>query len=313
VAVFPPATTTTLTSILAAYVYKQYEDDPNIQAFNAAYNGLAQQYMTYLAGLNLPVYTLLSGSLLDAVADNLYGVYRPALQSGAVTGVGPLNTWALNTITLNTFNVMGSVAVVGVNDDYYKRIITWNFYKGDGQYFSIPFLKKRVMRFLTCANGATTLIDNTYPVSVTFSGTVVTITITLTMANGLNLPSALIFQGAVNAGVLPLPFQYTYTITIVNDLGNTGLTNVSGVLNVTLTAGWPTSSSGLAAGKVWNNGGVVTVVPGVTPNPAAPGLIFGVVTSAQMLSVGGGNLPLSDPHNEFQLWNNSNVVNVSNG
>jgi hypothetical protein len=311
---FPPAGPTTLTQVLKAYVYKQYEDDQNIQAFNASFNTIAQQYMTFLVGLNLPVYTQLTGSLLDWIAQGLYGIARPSLQFGGVTGVGPLNTYGPNTagIGLNVFLTTGSITNFNVNDDIFKRIITWNFFKGDGFYYSIPWLKRRVMRFLTCPNGTATNIDNTYPVSVKYgSGNTVLITISVTPGDASSLLVADIFQAAVASGVLQLPFQYSFTVSVVN-VGS-GLANNGGVLQVTNATGWPTAASGLAAGSLWDAGGAAFVIPGVTPNPLAPRVIFASITSAALLALGGGNLPTVDPVNNGQLWNNAGIVSVSLG
>lgn len=56
--------------------------------------------------------------------------------------------------------------------------------------------------------------------------------------------------------------------------------------------GWPTDPTGLPAGSVYYNAGVVGIVPGVTPNPAAPPLYFADnLTAAYLLQIGGGNLP----------------------
>ncbi len=65
-------------------------------------------------------------------------------------------------------------------------------------------------------------------------------------------------------------------------------------------------------GLIWSNGALVTVVPGITPNPSAPPVFFGVVTAAALLALGGGNLPLTNPGaGSLQLWNNGGVVAVA--
>lgn len=311
--------TDTTQRIIPAYPYIQYRDDDNINAFFEAYNQIAQGYLDWFNNTQLGDYRQLTGPLLDWIAEGLYGIARPALPGGAARLIGPLNTWTLNTgnLPLNTELMLGSVQNYIVTDDIFKRIITWHFFKGDGSQFTTTWLKKRVMRFLTGVDGATIAIDQTYPISVTFVSTSqVDITVTLTTTNGLTLYAAQILQAAVGAGVLQTPFQLTFAVLIVNNLAPTNLTNVSNVLHITTATGWPTSATGLAAGKVWangGNGGVVTVVPGVTPDPFASPLIFGTETSADLLMIGGGNLPTADPHVAGQLWNNSNVVNVSAG
>lgn len=310
---FPPSGPTTLQQILAAYVYREYADDDNIQAFNSAYNGIAQSYLDWFNQVKLPVYTspTIAGSLLDWVGAGLYGLPRPSLASGQIIGIGPLNTWAPNTWVVNTFKLSGVVQNPTVTDDIYKRIITWWFYKGDGFQFSIPWLKRRIMRFLTCSNGTTPNIGDTYPVSITFGSALGSVIITISLTEGITLAIAEIFQDAVLSGAICLPFQLTFTVAIAG--GVNGFFNDGGFLGVISSAGYPSSATGLADGAVWDAGGVVYIIPGVTPNPAAPPLFFGIVTAPQLLSSGGGNLPTTDPNNALQLWNNAGIACVSLG
>ena len=58
--------------------------------------------------------------------------------------------------------------MVIADDDLYKRSLTWHLQKGDGQYFNIRWLKRRVMRFLIGVNGTSPHIDNTDRISVSF-------------------------------------------------------------------------------------------------------------------------------------------------
>ncbi|MGA3767720.1 hypothetical protein ACPBXC_29065, partial [Escherichia coli] len=53
-------------------------------------------------------------------------------------------------------------------DDLFKRIMTWNFYKGDGFYFSIPWIKRRILRFLLGVNGTDILNDQRWSISIQF-------------------------------------------------------------------------------------------------------------------------------------------------
>ena len=121
------------------------------------------------------------------------------------------------TFTYNLLNNPGSETVLGIvqlsaetaSDDIYQRCITWNFYKGDGFQFNINWLKRRIIRFLTGANGVAPAIDNTYNVSVTFqSGNNVLINIPNTFESSV----AIYLASALNSGVLQLPFQYIFTI-----------------------------------------------------------------------------------------------------
>jgi hypothetical protein len=136
---------------------------------------------------------------------------------------------------------VGPSAYYIVSDDYYKRIATWHFFKGDGKYFSIRWLKRRVLRFLLGVDGTNVDTSATYRISVTF-GTDYEVTIRLisTIAsvtggaimngfalntqqfNGLqvsaiNLPPYVAgptFKAAVAAGVLELPFQQSWVVEL---------------------------------------------------------------------------------------------------
>lgn len=203
----------TLTQTLPAYLYVQYNDDADLQALVDADNTLVQQYVDAFNQINLPVYTgdQISGSLLDWVGQGIYGIERPALPVGRDTVIGPLNTWALNTIAFNTRKLIGSATFYVVNDDIYKRCMTWALYKGDGKQFSINWLKRRSLRFLLGANGTSPWIDETYDIGVSFSGTAVTITV----HNSATYDQAAVFQAAIESGALETPFQFSFTVTLV--------------------------------------------------------------------------------------------------
>ena len=296
---FPPAGPTCLTRQILAYVYKQYEDDDNIQAFFSSFNALAQNYLDFFVDINLPIYTGLSDSLLDWVAQGLYGISRPVLPYGKVTGTGLINTWKLNTILVNAYTISGSINLFTTTDDIFKRIITWWFFKGDGQVYSITWLKRRIMRFLIGINGAAPNIDNTDPISVVCSGGgVIAITITLTDAAGIPLLTAQIFEAAVASGAICLPFQYSFTVSIINAI--TGLYNDGGALGVFPATGYPPAGS-LPGGSIYSNGGVVSVVPGGTHLVGSP--VFFGLTAAQLLALGGLGLPWTAPvTGGGQLW-----------
>jgi hypothetical protein len=213
----PPLTAqTSLQQILPAYVYKQYDDDENVTAFFQAYNTTAQQYLTWFVTVNLPIYPGLYAPLLDWVAQGLYGLTRPSLPIGVQRGIGPLNTYQPNTLQPNQYIITGTVTDFTVNDDYFKRIITWHFFKGDGFTFSISWLKRRVMRFLIGVNGTAPNIDNVYPVSVSFNennSILITVFNSPTYTN-ITPGAAQVFQIAVSSGALMLPFQFIFNVAI---------------------------------------------------------------------------------------------------
>jgi hypothetical protein len=240
---FPPSGPTSLTQIIPAYLYEEYADDDALQAFFAAYNGAAQSFVDWFNNTPLPVYTnpAIAGPLLDWVAQGLYGMIRPALSSGRNRDVGPVNTYPPNTLAPNVRKQIGPSNVVVTSDDVFKRCMTWNFYKGDGNLFNAKWLKRRCMRFLLGVNGTAPNIDQTYDISVTFGDGSIAIRITVgtrsilggafpnrTGCNRLT-PNALttmfhpgpvqyplepVLKEALESGVLQTPFQYSVSVAI---------------------------------------------------------------------------------------------------
>ena len=208
---FPPSAPTTQTSVIPSYLYQEYQTDDELQAFVQAYNQLAQEYINTFNSINLPIYTsnYITGALLDWVAEGLYGMTRPILLTGKIQTIGPFDTYDLNSITFNGVQYIGPPDVAATTDDIFKRIITWNFYKGDGRHFNIRYLKKRIARFLAGINGTDPPIDQTYDISVGFAGNQVIITLTNA---GMYAPN---FQGAMEAGALQFPFQFTTSVNVV--------------------------------------------------------------------------------------------------
>ncbi|MCX7178046.1 MAG: hypothetical protein NTX56_04485 [Proteobacteria bacterium] len=87
----------------------------------------------------------------------------------------------------------------------------------------------------------------------------------------------------------------------------TGFWNNGGVLNfyaASYAEGYPTDPTGLLPGQVWNNGLTVSIEPGSPVNSDPEPLYFGEVTAAELLFLGGGNLPTTQPSvGSGQLWN----------
>lgn len=206
----PPADpSTTLQNVIRAYLYTQYNDDDDLQAFVSSYNAYAQGFLNWFNGLNLPVYTYggITGLLLDWVGAGLYGYPRPGLPSEGTAALGPFNTWMPNTLAFNTFVPAVNQVFYSTSDDIYKRLLTWMFYKGDGQVINVRWLKRRVERFLHGANGADVDCSATFDVSVVFTGPRA-VTIALP-----NTPEAVILNAAIDGGILEVPFQITWTVT----------------------------------------------------------------------------------------------------
>ena len=187
------------TQTIKQYLYQQYQDDLDLKAFVDAFNTIAQTYIDWANQIGLPIYTGLSGALLDWIASGIYGIQRPIIgaPSGAV-----YNTFAYNTQKYGT----GSVSTVLASDDVYKRILTWKLYRGDGFYVNIEWLKRRMKRFMLGRNGAAPDIADTSEISILLGANNI-------MDIAIHYPSDQasvdLLINYLNSGSLDLPFQYT--------------------------------------------------------------------------------------------------------
>jgi hypothetical protein len=244
-ATFPPSGVSGLTKNLPSYVYQEYSDDDSIQGFVIAQNDIQQAFLNWFNSLNLPIYTKdpISGALLDWVAGGLYGFMRPVLTSEKFRGVGAFNTYTFNRIPVNSTVNVGPEKFALVNDDIFRRIITWHFYKGDGKYFTIRWLKRRIMQFCIGVDGIWINPPDTHQISVQFGvGNTAEITLkseetSIKRSSALNtgvfnsyaynsyqlnithfppLPNAATFKEAVDEGILELPFSLVWTVNIQN-------------------------------------------------------------------------------------------------
>lgn len=206
---WPAQSPVTVLKTIPAYPYVQYQNDDNIAAFFDALNIYSQAYVDWFNALDLPIYTKapVSGTLLDWVASGLYGIGRPGLPASVGTpAVGPVNTFTTNQIPVNSFTAGTPDTYISVDDDYFRRILTWKLYRGDGDFPSTPWLKRRINRFLNGANGEDVTDNTTYEVSIVVTGV---------RAWTITVPSStagLIFKHAVEANVIELPFQASWTV-----------------------------------------------------------------------------------------------------
>lgn len=198
-----------IAEIIPSYLYQQYSDDTDLQALVTAYNTMAQSYLDWFNTTPLPVYTneqisglttapipggldsgfpfgvggfgsflqnatggtTQTGGLLDWVGQGLYGMPRPVLSQTSYTLRGGFNTQAFNTGPLGAFVRVARGVHYTVNDDIYKRCLTWNFFKADGLQFTARWLKRRVARFLQGVNGVNIGTDDTSYISVQYGYT----------------------------------------------------------------------------------------------------------------------------------------------
>lgn len=209
---WPAPTPTSVLKTIPAYPYVQYQEDDNISCFFDALNIYSQAYVDWFNALDLPIYTKapVEGTLLDWVAAGLYGIGRPGLPvSEGSPDIGPVNTFTPNQIPVNGFIAGTPDDYIAVNDDFFRRILTWSLYRGDGDFPSPVWLKRRINRFLNGINGTDVEDNTTYEVSVVPTDVRKwTITIPATTAG-------LIFKHAVDANVISLPFQIQWTVATV--------------------------------------------------------------------------------------------------
>lgn len=211
-AAFPPVTNTSVTKTLPSYLYVQYNDDENLIAFVDGYNGMTQTYLDWYNTASLPIYTLLSGSLLDWVAEGLYGIMRPVFATVGTALTGPYNSDELNAEEYNIGTSGTASSFYSADDDTFKRCITWHFYKGDGRTFTLKWLKRRCLRFLKGTNGADLNVTDSQQLSITISGYAVTID--ASAVTGVSTAILQSFQYAIEGGILELPPQFTYAVTL---------------------------------------------------------------------------------------------------
>jgi hypothetical protein len=217
------------TTTLNSYLYRQYQDDDDLQALVAAYNGATQTLVDWFNLVGLPYYPGLSGGLLDWVVNGLYGLPRTQLASPLTPSQGPLNSLVpLNSLLpLNTF-VPAVQTFYNLTDDVFQRILTWNFAKADGRRFSVRWLKRRVIRFLLGVNGIDPQptqagfsigAETTSAVGVVIASGACTVSIDQSLLS-LQAPSVTpgilkLFKLAFEGLNLELPIRYTYAVSII--------------------------------------------------------------------------------------------------
>lgn len=194
-----------LQAAIPSYLYLEYSDDEDLQAFVASFNQIAQGYVDWFNQTPLSVYTSssISGALLDWVATGIWGISRPVLSTESAQDFAGYNEATYNTLAYNAMNYVQSGTAHLADDDTYKRVLTWNLYRGDGEMFCLQWLKNRIARFLNGPNGMDYAVLNAQP-GITVSGSVFTVT-SAASTDYTNL------QLAYANGALAFPFQYSMT------------------------------------------------------------------------------------------------------
>ena len=196
-------------NIVPARTYREYSNDENVQAFFGSLNTIQQGILTWFAETPLAVYTSpnIYGPLLDWTLTGIYGIARPILTTTVTRIAGPLATNVMGEHPMATLTTSQSGSSYAVTDDFYKRVATWTLYRGDGLHFTLPWLFRRVERFLGGVNGADVPIDLATRPTISVSGTAFTITTPSTAASEQ-------LQQLMLQGFLPVPLPYTFTVTL---------------------------------------------------------------------------------------------------
>lgn len=206
-----------LTDTMKAYLYTAYNDDDDVRAFFTAYNMISQQFYDWMQNVNMPIFSggYNAGDQLYWLVYGIYGVTPPSMVSSKKFTYGPYSRIIFNDMPYNKYKVESENTQIVTSDDVFKRILTWNFYKGDGFTFSATWLKRRVRRFLEGANGTDITNDQQWGVSVAFDGAG-GITIALHSANAayIDLSFANIFKSAFDNNLLHMPFWASVTVTV---------------------------------------------------------------------------------------------------
>ena len=181
----------------------------------------------------------ISGALLDWIGQSLYGYARPLLITNAITGDERGGCgWAIcgaAPVSIRTAKTVAGTAVL-VNDDIYKRALTWHLYLGDGKQMTIQWLKRRIARFLYGANGSDVSIDQQQNVNIAFTntrrvvgfcgaalcgGSAIGVLRRLSTTNKKmvitlpNLPISSTLAQLLSGGFLAMPFQLKYQVNIL--------------------------------------------------------------------------------------------------
>jgi len=224
-------------AVIPSYLYAQYNDDENLQAFVSTFNAMAQGYLKFAIQNNPGVYTnaSISGPFLDYVGSQLYGIQRPATGTLTITKRGAWGSVPYLSLPYGHISIVVSGSASLVSDDIYKRVLTWFLYLGDGKQMSVPWIKRRVARFLFGADGGDVNEDTYFQVSVyqpnlppvgaygtaAYPGVAyANENIEKTKAKHnyvVSVPpstTASVFQDLVASGVLPLPFQIRFSIVL---------------------------------------------------------------------------------------------------
>ena len=231
-----------------AYAYNQYLVNDFIRTATEVLNDEYQAYVDDFNSLDMPNYLSKEGLWLDWIAKGIWGQARPTIALGEII---PAIGGSANT-PLCSMPASGFISAIlpeteTVNDDIFKRFLTWHLFVGDSSRFNVAWLKRRIKRFVMPDMYAH--IDNTYDISISQKGV-----ITPAIGGGANTPpcsmaacsfinavipsyvgkanmitintqndtakeyNAIRFKWLVHSGLITLPLSSdSYTVEIINE------------------------------------------------------------------------------------------------
>lgn len=206
---------TNRTTTIPSYLYFQYIDDQDLPALINAYNTLTQENVDWFNSINLPIYPMLSGVLLDWVGSGLYGYPRPLFSSTTLPNFnGAIDTFPTDNLAISRTDYDQQETIYTIPDDIYKRILTWLFYKGDGHQFSISWLKRRIYRFLNADPGWDIHISYMPNISVTFTEDPIFAPMCNIVVDEAPSPVGTYLEDFINSGLAQLPFRFRYNAVV---------------------------------------------------------------------------------------------------
>lgn len=197
-----------LQAVIPSYLYQQFRDDEDLQAFVEVYNDISQGYLNWFNSTPLAIYTNsnISGPLLDWTLQGIYGISRPSISEGTNVTQGPTGTYMIGALAVGEFT-SSTVTTIIASDDIYKRFATWVLYQGDGVQMTVQWLLKRINRFLYGTYGSDASLDTLSNIGLSISSGAATITVP--SVSGANS-----FAALVSNNLLPLPLQMTFSVTV---------------------------------------------------------------------------------------------------
>lgn len=196
--------------LVKSYVYQQYRDDADIIALFDAYNQIAQDYLKTFLSHSPAIYIddVWTSGELTYLAWFLWGQrrwYSDYASSIDLEG-------AIDELPIDWISAGGSLPKprqkLLINDDTFRRIMTWNLYRGDGAQFTIPWLKKRIKRWMIGVNGYAPLFGDANEISVNISNKIVNISVVTTDTSLLLSLQAALYSGALN---VPAGFTFNFS------------------------------------------------------------------------------------------------------